>query len=174
VLSIYIVAILLVFSVLTPLRVTAGYRIYTGSRIVWSVSTAIVAFITLHTILNRTASGPDVFQNASVLIIGALLAIISGIALAMWLSVNDVQSDQGERITKSSLLTVFMLLGAWFFICACGAVGFLTRNVNWGNVLIVAFVVLMLAAGGFIAIRMRAAQISKVENGGLKDESKSS
>lgn len=174
VLTIYIAAILMVFSVLTPLRVTAGYRMYTGSRSVWSVSTAIVAFIALHTIFNRTASGPDVFQNASVLIIGALLAIISGIALAMWLSVNDVQSDQGARITKSSLLTVFMLLGAWFFICACGAIGFLTRNVNWGNVLIVAFVVVMLAAGGFIAIRMRAAQVSKVENGGLKDESKSS
>jgi hypothetical protein len=161
VLTLYVIALLLVLNVLTPLRLAAGYLLYTGSRVLWSIVTGLVAFIALHTIFNRTAAGFDVFQNASLLLIGMLLAIVSGVALAMWLSVNDTLSDQGDKITKSSLLTVFALLGAWLIICACGAIGFLTREVNWGNVLVIAVVGAILAIGGFVAIRMRAGQVIK-------------
>ncbi len=161
VLTIYIVAILLVFSVLLPLRFAAGYHVYMGSRLVWSILFGVVTFITLHTIFNRTASGVDVFGSAPVLVIGALLAVVSAMALALWLSVNDTQADQGSPITKSSLFAVFVLLGAWLGVCACGAISFISRTINWGNVLVVLLVIAILAIGGFIAIRLRAIQTIK-------------
>ncbi|MBP7688549.1 MAG: hypothetical protein KA765_11595, partial [Thermoflexales bacterium] len=55
-----------------------------------------------------------------------------------------------------TVLTALMLLGGWLLTCGCAGVAFVSRTVNWGNVLAVLIVVSVLAVGGYVAIRIRA------------------
>ncbi|HEY4723368.1 MAG TPA: hypothetical protein VII92_16045, partial [Anaerolineae bacterium] len=67
----------------------------------------------------------------------------------------------GQPLSNRTFLAVFGVLGAWGVVCACGAIAFAARSVNWGNVLVVLIIVAILAGGGFFAVRMRAGQVRK-------------
>lgn len=155
-LTIYVIALLLSVSVLLPYRGVAGQRLFEGGWLMWSVSCAVLAFAALQTIFNPTQSGFEVFGNASVLSIGAGLAVVSGVALSMWLSANDRTMDKEPKANSRTVFTALLLLGAWLVTCSCGAMAFVSKTVNWGNVLVAVIVVGLLAVGGFVAIRIRA------------------
>jgi hypothetical protein len=155
-LTIYVIALLLSVSVLLPYRVAAGQRLFEGGWLMWSVTFAVLAFAALQTIFNPTQSGFEVFGNAGVLTIGAGLAVISGVALSVWLSANDRTIDRDPKANSRTVFTALLLLGAWLLTCSCGAVAFVSKTVNRGNVLVVVIVIGALAIGGFIAIRIRA------------------
>jgi hypothetical protein len=155
-LTIYVIALLLSVSVLLPYKITAGQRLFEGGWLMWSVSFAVLAFAALQTIFNPTSSGFEVFGNAGVLTIGAGLAVVSGVALSVWLSANDRTMDKAPKANSRTVFTALLLLGAWLVMCSCGAIAFVSKTVNWGNVLVVVIVIGALAVGGFIAIRVRA------------------
>ncbi len=168
VLTIFVVAVELAFVTLFPLTITGGHHLYERSRLGWGLSFMVVTFIALHTIFNPLSAGFDVFQNSNLLVIGGLLAIITGIALSLWLSAYGERLQTGRPLSNRTFLAVFGVLGAWGMVCACGAIAFAARSVNWGNVLVVLIIVAILAGGGFFAVRMRT-QV-KDEGGGMKDE----
>ena len=154
-LTIYVLALLLSVSVLLPFKITAGHRLFEGGWLAWSAGLAVMLFTALQTIFNPTLSGVEVFGNASVLAIGAGLAVVSAVALSVWLSANDRTMDRQPKANTRTLLTALLLLGGWLLTCSCGAIAFISKTVNWGNVLLVAIVIGALALGGFVAIRIR-------------------
>jgi hypothetical protein len=156
VLTIYVIALLLGVSVLLPYRGVAGQRLFEGGWLMWSASCAVLAFAALQTIFNPTQSGFEVFGNASVLAIGAGLAVVSGVALSVWLSANDRTIDRDSKANSRTVFTALLLLGAWLVTCSCGAIAFVSKTVNWGNVLVAVIVIGLLAVGGYVAIRIRA------------------
>ncbi len=156
VLTIYVIALLLSVSVLLPYRGVAGQRLFEGGWLMWSVSCAVLAFAALQTIFNPTQSGFEVFGNASLLSIGAGLAVVSGVALSVWLSANDRTIDRDPKANSRTVFTALLLLGAWLVTCSCGAMAFVSKTVNWGNVLVAVIVIGLLAVGGYVAIRIRA------------------
>ena len=156
VLTIFVVAIELAFVTLFPLAITGGHHLYERSRLGWGLSFTVVTFIALHTIFNPLSAGFDVFQNSNLLVIGGLLAIVTGIALSLWLSVYGERLQSGQPLSNRTFLAVFGAMGAWGVVCACGAIAFAARSVNWGNVLAVLIIVAILVGGGFFAVRMRA------------------
>jgi hypothetical protein len=155
-LTIYVIALLLSVSVLLPFKVAAGQRLFEGGWLAWSAGFVVLAFAVLQTIVNPTQSGFEVFGNASLLSIGAGLAVISGVALSVWLSANDRTMDKSPKANTRTLLAALMLLGVWLVTCSCGAIAFVSQTVNWGNVLVAVIVIGLLAVGGFVAIRLRA------------------
>ena len=155
-LTIYVIALLLSVSVLLPYKITAGQRLFEGGWLMWSVTFAVLAFVSLQTIFNPTQSGFEVFGNAAVLTIGAGLAVISGVALSVWLSANDRTMNTAPKANSRTVFTALLLLAAWLLTCSCGAMAFVSKTVNWGNVLVAVIVIGVLAVGGFIAIRIRA------------------
>lgn len=155
-LTVYVIALLLSVSVLLPYAVTAGHRVFEGGWLAWSVGFAVLAFAALQTIFNPAQSGFEVFGNASVLSLGAGLAVISGVALSVWLSANDRTADRDPKANSRLLFTALLLLGGWLLTCGCAGVAFVSRTVNWGNVLAVLIVLTVLAVGGYVAIRIRA------------------
>lgn len=155
-LTVYVIALLLSVSVLLPYAVTAGHRVFEGGWLAWSVGFAVLAFAALQTIFNPAQSGFEVFGNASVLSMGAGLAVISGVALSVWLSANDRTADRDPKANSRLLFTALLLLGGWLLTCGCAGVAFVSRTVNWGNVLAVLIVLTVLAVGGYVAIRIRA------------------
>jgi hypothetical protein len=159
VLTIYVVAIELAFVALFPWTLTSGHRLYARNKLIWGVLFGIVSFAALETIFNPTLSGFDVFQNSALLIIGGLLAIVTGIALSVWLSVNQKQASGEEKVEQRSLLNLLIVIAAWLVVCGCGAAAFITRSVNWGNVLLIAALLVIIAGGGFFALRVRAARM---------------
>ncbi len=169
VLTIYVVAIELAFIALFPWTLTSGHRLFVRNRLIWGVVFGLVSFVTLETIFNPSLSGFDVFQNPTLLIIGGGLAIVTGIALSVWLSVYQKQASGEEKIERRSVLNILIVMGAWLIVCGCGAAAFITRSVNWGNILIVLAVLAIIAGGGYFALRVRATQ-KKDEGGKLKDE----
>ncbi|MBI5567436.1 MAG: hypothetical protein HY870_21230 [Chloroflexi bacterium] len=155
-LTVYVIALLLSVSVLLPYSVAAGHRLFEGGWLAWTVGFAVLSFAALQTIFNPAQSGFEVFGNASVLSIGAGLAVVSGVALSVWLSANDRTLERDAKANSRLLLTALMLLGGWLLTCGCAGVAFVTRTVNWGNVLAVLIVVTVLAVGGYVAIKIRA------------------
>jgi hypothetical protein len=155
-LTIYLIALLLSVSVLLPFKFAAGQRVFEGGWLAWSAGFAVLAFAALQTIFNPTQSGFEVFGNASVLSIGAGLAVVSAVALSVWLSANDRTMDRQPKANTRTLLTALLLLGAWLLTCGCGALAFVSKTINWGNVLVAAIVIGVLALGGFVAVRIRA------------------
>ncbi len=154
-LTIYVIALLLSLSVLLPFKGAAGQRVFEGGWLAWSIGFIVIAFAALQTIFNPTQSGFEVFGNASLLSIGAGLAVVSAVALSVWLSANDRTMDQNPKGNTRTVFTALLLLGAWLLTCSCGALAFISQTVNWGNVLVAAIVIGILAVGGFIAIRIR-------------------
>lgn len=155
-LTVYVIALLLSVGVLLPYAVTAGHHVFEGGWLAWGVGFAVLAFAALQTIFNPMQSGFEVFGNASVLSIGAGLAVISGVALSVWLSANDRTADRDPKANSRLLFTALLLLGGWLLTCGCAGVAFVSRTVNWGNVLAVLIVLTVLAVGGYVAIRIRA------------------
>ncbi len=154
-LTIYVIALLLCLSVLLPFKGAAGQRVFEGGWLAWSVGFLVIAFAALQTIFNPTQSGFAVFGNASLVSIGAGLAVVSAVALSVWLSANDRTMEKNPKGNTRTLFTALLLLGAWLLTCSCGALAFISQTVNWGNVLVAAIVIGVLAVGGFIAIRIR-------------------
>jgi hypothetical protein len=154
-LTIYVIALLLSVSVLLPFKFMAGQRLFEGGWLMWSAAFAVLAFAALQTIFNPTLSGLEVFGNASVLSIGAGLAVVSAVALSVWLSANDRTMDRQPKANTRTLLTALLLLSVWLLTCSCGAIAFISKTVNWGNVLVAALVIGVLALGGFVAVRIR-------------------
>lgn len=155
-LTIYVVAVLLVFFTLTPLRFTAGHWLMTGARPVWGLAYGLTAFIALHTMINPQQAGLEAFSNPVLLILGALAAVFSGAALMAWLSVNDRQMSADAPVNKSTLFSVIVLLGGWFAIGACGLLSFVSRNVDLNAVLLIAAVIAVAILGLTVVIRVRA------------------
>lgn len=154
-LTIYVIALLLSVSVLLPFKFAAGRRLFEGGWLAWSAGFAVLAFAALQTIFNPTLSGFEVFGNAGVLSIGAGLAVVSAVALSVWLGANDRTMDRQPKANTRTLLTALLLLGAWLLTCSCGALAFISKTINWGNVLVAAIVIGLLALGGFVAVRIR-------------------
>ncbi len=171
VLTIYVVAIELAFVALFPWTLTSGHRLFVRNRLTWGIEFGLVSFVALETIFNPLLSGFDVFQNPTLLIIGGVLAIVTGVALSVWLSVYQKQASGEEKIDRRSVLNILIVMGAWLIVCVCGAAAFITRSVNWGSILIVLALLVIIAGGGYFALRVRAAQ-KKDEGRALKDESK--
>ena len=169
VLTIYVVAIELAFIALFPWTLTSGHRLFVRNRLIWGIVFGLVAFVSLETIFNPSLSGFDVFQNPTLLIIGGVLAIVTGIALSVWLSVYQKQASGEEKIDRRSVLNILIVMGAWLIMCGCGAAAFLTRSVNWGSILIVLALLMIVAGAGYFAIRVRAAR-DKAEDGRQKDK----
>ncbi len=169
VLTIYVVAIELAFIALFPWTLTSGHRLYARNRLIWGIAFGLVSFAALETIFNPALSGFDVFQNSTLLIIGGVLAIVTGIALSVWLSVYQKQASGEEMIDRRSVLNILIVMGAWLIVCGCGAAAFITRSVNWGGILIGVALLVIIAGAGYFAIHIRAAQ-KKDEGGRLKDE----
>lgn len=155
-LTIYVVAVLLAFFALTPLRFTAGHWLMTGARPVWGLAYGLTAFIALHTMINPQQAGLEAFSNPVLLILGALAAVFSGAALMAWLSVNDRQMSADAPVNKSTLFSVIVLLGGWFAIGACGLLSFVSRNVDLNAVLLIAAVIAVAILGLTVVIRVRA------------------
>ena len=118
-----------------------------------------MSFIVLETIFNPALSGFEVFQNSTLLIIGGVLAVVTGIALSVWLSVNRKQASGEDKTDTRSILNIMIVVAAWLVVCGCGMAAFITHSVNWGNVLIVAALLAIIAGGGFIALKIRAARV---------------
>jgi len=154
-LTVYVIALLLSVSVLLPYSVAAGHRLFEGGWLAWGIGFAVLTFVALQTIFNPVQSGFEVFGNSGVLSIGAGLAVISGVALSVWLSANDQTMKRDSKTNSRLMLTALMLLGGWLLTCGCAGVAFVSRTVNWGNVLAVLIVVTVLAVGGYVAIRIR-------------------
>ena len=155
-LTIYVVALLLVMFALTPLRLAAGHWLFRGSRVVWGLAFGLTTFIALQTMINPRLAGLDAFDNPVVLGLGLLLALLSGAALMVWLSVNERQMSQAAPINKSTVFGVMVLLASWFALGACGLLAVVSRRVDLSAVLLVAAIVVVAALILGAALRLRA------------------
>ncbi len=126
ILTIYIVALEYAFFTLLPSRFTSGSRLFDLNRVLWGVGFGFITFMLLHTAVNPTLSGVEVFRLPPVIVIGGLLLVASAVALAMWLRVND-RGWQNDKPQNSRLvLGAILLLLMWFFVCGCAAVYLIT------------------------------------------------
>lgn len=155
-LTIYVIALLLVLFALTPLRPAAGHWLFRGSRLVWGLAFGLTAFIVLQTMINPRLAGLDAFDNPVVLVLGLLLALLSGAALTVWLSVNERQISQDMPLNKGIVFSVVVLLAGWFALGACGLLAVLSRRVDLSTVLLVAAIVVVAALIVGAALRLRA------------------
>jgi hypothetical protein len=96
-----------------------------------------------------------VFTNPTVLILLGVSAVISAVALSVWLAVNDRTAGEQPAANTRTLLTALALLGAWLATCACGGIAFVARTVNWATVLVAGGAAVLVALGVLIAVRIR-------------------
>ncbi|CAG0931921.1 hypothetical protein TFLX_02351 [Thermoflexales bacterium] len=127
ILTIYLVALQYAFYTLLPSRFTNGSRLFELNRVLWGVSFGLITFTLLHTAINPTLSGVEVFRLPPVIIIGGLLLVASAVALAMWLRVNDRGWQNDKPQDSRLMLGAIALLMTWVFVCGCAAVYLITQ-----------------------------------------------
>jgi hypothetical protein len=159
-LTIFLIAVEFALFDLLPIGSTAGRFWFAQKKLIWGVAFGVVAFGALHTLLNPNRAGLDALRNPSLLPLGAIAAVYSGVTLIAWLLTNESRIRAQKGLNRRSALIAGALIVAWLGGIACVALSAAASAINSTSVLMVVALGVIVGLGAWFMIRARVRRTS--------------
>ncbi|HLF29286.1 MAG TPA: hypothetical protein VJG32_23425 [Anaerolineae bacterium] len=159
-LTIVLIAVEFALFDLLPIGSTTGRLWFTQQRVVWALAFGGVAFAALHTLFNPNRAGLDALRNSSLLPIGAIIALYSGVTLAAWLLTNEARIREPGKLNRRSALIAAVLIVTWLGGLACVALAEAMNTFSSSTLLIGVAALVVVSLGVWGLNRARAKRVS--------------
>lgn len=159
-LTIFLVGMQYALFELLPIGTTAGRAWFARQRLIWGVVFGVVLFGALHTLLNPGLVGTNALRAPGLILLGAILAVYSGVTLVFWLLNNESRLRSAKGLDRRATLIATILIMAWIGTFACFALSSVVGSVSPTTVLIFAAVAVALV-GVRVFLMRRGAVKSK-------------
>jgi len=119
-LLVFLVALWQTFFELFPVTGLNGWTLFTRSPVVWFVLMVAAAFLTLHLLVNPSATALEMPENRALLLLVVVLAVYSAAAVGTWLLFNAHKLRSVDTPPRRSAV-VIMVLTILVWLCVGGA-----------------------------------------------------
>lgn len=119
-LLVFLVALWQTFFELFPIAGLRGWTLFTRSPVVWFVLMVGAAFLTVHLMVNPSATALEMPENRALILLVVVLAVYSAAAVGTWLLFNAPRL-RGVGTPPRRSAVVIMVLTILVWLCACGS-----------------------------------------------------
>jgi hypothetical protein len=117
-----LVALWQTFFELFPIAGLRGWTLFTRSPVVWFVLMVAAALLTVHLLVNPSATVLEMPENRALVLLVVVLAIYSAAAVGAWLLFNAPRlRGVGTSPRRSAVIIVILTILVWLCTCGSGA-----------------------------------------------------